>query len=146
VTFGRDPDRLRNEMEDLFADLWQGRRLVGPRRAFRPAVDVSRTEDPPVVTIVCDLAGVDPGDIELSVASGILSITGSRRRPATEQAVYHQIELDYGPFERHVPIGEEVDPGGAEASYDRGLLTVRLPLLAREPQAVKVLIAVVRQR
>jgi HSP20 family protein len=146
VTFGRDLDRLRNEMEDLFSDLWQGRRLVGPRRAFRPAADVYRTDDPPIVTVVCDLAGVDPDDIELSVANGILSIAGMRRRPAAEQAVYHQIELDYGPFERHVPIGEEVDSGGAEAWYDRGLLTVRLPLVKRASRPAKVLIAVVRQR
>ena len=132
-------------MEELFADLWQGRRLVGPRRAFRPAVDVYRTESPPVVTVVCDLAGVDPDDVELSVANGILSITGIRRRPAAEQAVYQQIELDYGPFERRLPIGEEVDTDAAEASYDRGLLTIRLPLVKQAGGPAKVLIAVVRR-
>ena len=132
-------------MEELFSDLWQGRRLAGPRRAFRPAVDVYRTEDPPVVTVVCDLAGVDPEDVRLSVGGGVLSITGLRRRPSAEQAVYHQVELDYGPFERQVPIGEEVDSQGAEAGYDCGLLTVRLPLVKRESRPSKVLIAVVRK-
>jgi HSP20 family protein len=141
-----DFDRLRSEMEDLFADLWQGRRLVGPRRGFRPAVDVYRTDRPPVVTVVCDLAGVDPADVELSVADGVLSITGVRRRAsAGEQAVYHQIELDHGPFERRIPIGEEVDSDRAEAAYDRGLLTVRLPLVRQPRPPAKVLIAVVRK-
>jgi len=145
VTFGHDLDRLRAEMEELFSDLWQARRIAGPRRAFRPAADVYRTEDPLVVTVVVDLAGVDPADVELTVAEGVLSITGVRRRPAAAQCVYHQIELDYGPFERHIPIGAEVDPDGAQAAYVHGLLTVRLPLLREESRPARVLIRVERR-
>lgn len=132
-------------MEELFSDLWQGRRLVGGRRGFRPAADVYRTDDPPVVTVVCDLAGVDPADVELSVADGVFSIAGFRRRPAAGEAVCHQMELDFGPFERRIPIGEEVDSDAAEAVYERGLLTVRLPLLRQPARPTKVLITVVRR-
>ena len=41
-------------------------------------------------------------------------------------------------------VGTDVDPSGAEANYDRGLLTVRLPVLAVPPAPVRVVIAVVR--
>jgi HSP20 family molecular chaperone IbpA len=68
-----------------------------------------------------------------------------RRRAAAEQAVYHQMELDYGPFERYVPIGEEVDSDAATATYDRGLLTVRLPLVKQQARPANVMIAVVRK-
>ena len=54
------------------------------------------------------------------------------------------MELDYGPFERRVAVGEDIDPAGAEAGYDRGLLTIRLPVLATPPAPVRVVIAVVR--
>ena len=83
-----DLDRLRSEMEELFSDLWQGRRLAGVRRAFRPAVDVYRTDVPPAVTVVCDLARVAPRAGALSVSRGGRSITGGRRglrRPTAER-------------------------------------------------------------
>jgi HSP20 family protein len=143
VTFGRDLDRLRSEMEELLSQRWRQRRPSG-RRGFQPAVDVYHTDDPPLLTIVAELAGVEPGDVELSVAGGILTIAGTRRRLLPGQARYHQIELDWGAFERHIAVGEEVDTEQAEASLDRGLLTVRLPLIQRTPRSTRVLITVVR--
>jgi HSP20 family protein len=74
----------------------------------------------------------------------VLVVSGLRRRRPPGSAVYQQMELDYGPFERRVPVGSDVDPSGAEANYDRGLLTVRLPVLAAPPAPVRVVIAVVR--
>jgi HSP20 family protein len=97
------------------------------------------------VTVVVDLPGVDPADVTLSLSEGILSIAGSRRRPAAERAVFDQIELDYGPFERHVAIPDDVDADGAEAAFDRGLLVVRLPLRRERTQRSRVSITVVRR-
>lgn len=143
VTFGRDLDRLRSEMEELLSNRWQSRRLGG-RRGFEPAVDVWRTDDPPLLTVIGDLAGVEASDIQLSLAGGVLTIAGIRRRPATGQGLYHQIELDWGPFERQIAVGEDVDTDNAEASLDRGLLVIRLPLLHKPPRPTRVLIAVMR--
>ncbi len=146
MPFEHDLDRLRSEMEELFSDLWRGRRLAGARSGFRPAADVFRTEEPPVITVVLDLAGIDPGDVELTVGGGVLTVAGVRRRPSPQEAVYHQIELDYGPFERHIPVGEEIDPDEARASYDRGLLTITLPLVRAPARPAKVSITVVTRR
>jgi HSP20 family protein len=146
MPFEHDLDRLRSEMEELFSDLWRGRRLAGARSGFRPAADVFRTEEPPVITVVLDLAGIDPGDVELTVGGGVLTVAGVRRRPSPQEAVYHQIELDYGPFERHIPVGEEIDPDEARASYDRGLLTITLPLVRAPVRPAKVSITVVTRR
>src|SRR5918999_5074682 len=93
-------DSFRSEMEELFADLCQVPRLVGRRRAFRPRVDAYRTEEPPQLTIVVELAGVDPSEVEVTVADGVLLVAGIRRREVKDRAVYRHIELDYGPFER----------------------------------------------
>ncbi len=143
VSVGRDLDRLRGEMGELLSHRWQSRRLGG-RRGFEPAVDVIRVDKPPFLTVLCDLAGVEAADIQLSLASGVLTIAGIRRRPPIGPGLYHQIELDWGPFERQIAIGEDVDTDHAEASLERGLLTVRLPLLHRPPRPARVLIAVVR--
>jgi HSP20 family protein len=139
----RDLDWLRAEMDELFSDIARsGRRRA--RRGFRPAVDVFRTDEPAEVVVTVDLAGVDPADVELTFADGVLVVSGLRRRRPPGRAVYQQMELDYGPFERRIPVGSDVDPSGAEANYDRGLLTVRLPVLAAPPAPVRVVIAVVR--
>lgn len=145
MTLERDFDRLRSEMEELFSDLWQARRRAPARRSFRPAADVYRTDDPPAVTVVVDLAGVDPADVELSFGNGVLSIVGVRRRTASERALYDQIELDHGPFERHLPIADEVNADAAQATFERGLLVVTLPLRPERSQPSKVEIIVVRR-
>jgi HSP20 family protein len=135
----KDMDRLKTEMEELFADLCQVPRLVASRRGFRPPVDVYRSEDPPSLTIVVELPGVDPADAELALADGFLVVRGVRRRHAGEQRFVH-MEMNYGPFERRVPVNESIDPEAAEATYARGLLTVKLPIAERpsRPFLVKI--------
>ncbi len=141
----RDRERLQSEMEELFSDLGRARPVARRRRAFRPPADVFRTDDPPTVTVVCELAGVDPAEIHLEISDGVLTIAGVRRRPPSESVHYQQVELDYGPFERLIGVGGDVDGNRAEAVYDRGILTVRLPLEAKREQPVTLYVAVVRQ-
>jgi HSP20 family protein len=132
----KDVDRLKTEMEELFADLCQVPRLVASRRGFRPAVDVYRAEDPPAVIVVVELAGVDPADTELALADGTLVVRGTRRR-STQQRILH-MEIDYGSFERQVSLPETVDAEAAEASYVRGLLVVTLPIAERPSRKLTV--------
>jgi HSP20 family protein len=132
----KDVDRLKTEMEELFADLCQVPRLVASRRGFRPAVDVYRAEDPPVVIVVVELAGIDPANTELALADGTLVIRGARRR-STQQRILH-MEIDYGSFERQVSLPENVDAEAAEASYVRGLLVVTLPIAERPSRKLTV--------
>ena len=128
-------------MEELFADLCQVPRLAARKGGFRPAVDVFRTEDPPAINIVVELAGVDPAEVDLSVGDGALVVSGRRGRERGERRVYQHIEIDYGRFERRVVLGEPVDVEAAEAAYERGLLTIRLPVAKRQSGAVHVQIA-----
>jgi HSP20 family protein len=132
----KDMDRMKTEMEELFADLCQVPRLVASRRGFRPAVDVYRAESTPAVTVVVELAGVDPADTEVTMADGVLLISGVRRR-STRHRILH-MEVDYGPFEREVAIPEAVDPEAAEATYVRGLLVITLPIAERTPRKLTV--------
>jgi HSP20 family protein len=99
-------------------------------------VDVYRAEDPPVVIVVVELAGVDPADTELALADGTLVVRGARRR-STQQRILH-MEIDYGSFERHVSLPETVDAEAAEASYVRGLLVVTLPIAERPSRKLTV--------
>jgi HSP20 family protein len=133
----KDTDRLKSEMEELFADLCQVPRLVASRRGFRPAVDVYRSQDPPAVTVVFELPGVDPEATEIALADGVLVVSGARRREAGEQRIVH-MEIDYGRFERRIAIAEPVDAEAAEATYARGLLLVTLPIAERPSRPLRV--------
>ena len=130
---------MKSEMEELFADLCQVPRLVARRAGFRPALDVYRTDDPPAVTVVVELAGIDPDEVDAAVVDGVLIIRGRRSPPARDRRVYQHIEIDYGIFERRVQLNEEVDSEAAKATYENGLLSIHLPL-TRKAAAVKVTI------
>lgn len=131
---------LRNEIDELFGDLWQVSRLSGLRRAFRPEVDSFVSDDPPTFTVVVNLAGIDPDQVHVTAREGALVISGERRRQPCEGRVYQQIEIEYGPFERLVQLPGDVDLARAKARYDQGLLTIEFPIAAKTeaPQPVPI--------
>jgi HSP20 family protein len=140
--YKRNPDRFQRELQELFSDLWQVPGFVGARGGFRPHVDCFRTEEPPAVTLIVELAGVDPDDVEVVVGEQTVVVRGTRRRPMPACRVsYRHLEIEYGPFERRLALTEDVDPGGAEATYSDGLLKIALPL-AQRPRSGKVSISI----
>jgi HSP20 family protein len=143
VTSRRDIDWLRGEIEDLFSDLWQVPRFAA-RGSFRPQVDCYRTQEPPEITVVVEIPGIDPNDVQIVATPQALLVTGERRRPSGDGRVYQQMELDYGPFRRELVLSEDVDPERGRASYQNGLLTIVLPLAQRAPTTTKVPIEVRR--
>jgi HSP20 family protein len=130
----RDVDRLQEEIEELFADLWHVPRFAGTRHGFRPNVDCFHTDDPHSLTVVVELPGVEPETIEVVAAERLLVVAGERVRPQVQGRVYQQMEIEYGPFQRNVRLGENVDPKGARASFRHGVLTVELPVVERPPR------------
>ena len=130
---------MKSEMEELFADLCQVPRLVARRAGFRPALDVYRTDDPPTITVVVELAGIDPDAVDAAVVDGVLVVRGRRARPAG-QRFYQHIEIDYGVFERRVQLNEAVDSDAVSATYANGLLSIHLPVAKKSPTAVTVTI------
>jgi HSP20 family protein len=141
----RDIDRLQGEIEELFADLWQVPRFSGLRRGFRPAVDCFHTDEPHQLTIVVELAGVEPESVTLVAEERAVTISGERRRPRVAGQVYQQMEIEYGAFRRTINVAEDVDVAAASAAYERGLLTIVLPIAERPPRAEPVSIDVVRK-
>jgi len=140
----RDIDRLQGEIEELFADLWQVPRFSGLRHGFRPAVDCFHTTDPHELTVVVELPGVDPETVHIVVEERSLTISGERPRPRIEGQVYQQMEIEYGAFQRSLRLAEEVDVASASASYERGLLTITIPIAERLARAEPVTIVVRR--
>lgn len=138
----RNTDELQQEIQELFSDLWQVPRFSGLRAGFRPHVDCFRTED--ALTVVVEIPGIEGDKVDLFVAEGTLYLSGTRVRPRVEGQVYQQMEIDYGPFRRQVALGADVDVTHARAAYERGILTIVLPLAQRPPARERVVIEVRR--
>jgi HSP20 family protein len=128
-------ERMRREVDELYGD------VVGamtPRGGFSARPDVLFAKEPPRAIVQAELAGIDLSDLELQVDGRVLTISGLRRPPAAEDAVYQQLEIEHGRFQRSVDLGVEVDPDAATASYHDGLLRVELPLVRPESRSRSV--------
>ena len=140
----RDVDKLQEEIEELFADLWQVPRFSGMRHGFRPKVDCFHTDEPHALTVVVELPGVDAQSVRVVAGERLLVIAGERRRPQAPGRVYQQVEIEYGPFQRQVRLVEDVDPEHARARFEHGVLTIELPVVEQAPPAGRFRITVER--
>ncbi len=138
----RDVDKLQEEIEELFADLWQVPRFSGIRHGFRPNVDCFHSDDPHTLTVVVELPGVDPQSVQVVAGERVLAIAGERKRPKVPGRVYQQMEIETGPFQRQVRLVEDVDPSRATATLENGVLTVVLPVDEQATVTGQITIAV----
>jgi HSP20 family protein len=119
-----DAMRLRRDMNDLLDSFgWRG---TGENAIWAPPVNVR--EDGSSVYVEMEVPGVDPDAVEISIEDRLLRIAGEKRQEVErESETFHVLERRYGRFERSFTLGRAVDPEAIEASYDAGVLTVRLP-------------------
>ncbi|MEA2407477.1 MAG: hypothetical protein QOE69_1596 [Thermoleophilaceae bacterium] len=130
-------DRMRREMDELFGDVFEGRRVMRGR-GFTPRVDVYYTDNPPRAVVKVDLAAVDPADVALEIRGRQLVIVGERRPREAGGRLYQQVEIEHGPFRRVVELGADVVAEEASASYVDGVLQVEIPLAAPEQTVRRV--------
>jgi HSP20 family protein len=98
-----------------------------PRDAgFVPPLDVHESQD--AYTVKVSLPGVKPEDVNIQYQQGALAISGEVQEDQTrEQGGYHIRERRTGRFSRALRLPEAVNPDKAEASFENGVLTLRLP-------------------
>jgi HSP20 family protein len=133
-----DVEKLHNEVLRAFNDscVVAARHFSG--RGFRPAADAYFEEDTREIVVRFDLPGLIMGDIELLVDRRELVVRGERTFQTREGRVYQQVEMDYGPFERRVRLMVDVKPEVTTATYEAGILEVRLTLTSQEPGAHRI--------
>ena len=103
---------------------------------MRLPLDAYATEDAFVLTAY--LPGVDPEAVEITFEGEELTIRGSFG-PQAENAEYLKRELYHGSFERRLTFNVPVNADGIEATYELGVLTLRVPKAeAIKPKQIKV--------
>lgn len=101
-----------------------------PEEEGQLTVDVYQTDDE--IVIKSTIAGVTADDIDISITNEMVTIKGSRKQEEKikEQDYYYQ-ELYWGSFSRSIILPEEIDADKAKATMKNGVLTLRLPKLAK---------------
>ena len=93
-------------------------------------VDVYQTEYD--IVIKSTIAGVTVEDIDIAITNDMVTIKGSRNHDEEIDAEsYYYQELYWGPFSRSIILPEDIDVEKASASMKNGVLTLRLPKLAK---------------
>jgi HSP20 family protein len=121
-------DRFRRDMDELFDRFFGegGYRSSSGRMPTWPAVESFIKDGNWVMRF--DLPGVEPKDIEVSVAGDTLTIRASRERRSDDGNQEFQMrEVSYGRFERSLTLPKGVESGQIKASYQHGVLELTMP-------------------
>ena len=115
-------------------------RFVRETTVFRPSMDVTRTDGELVLT--AELPGISADEVDVSLDGDILTIKGekSEEREVSEEDRYIR-ERTFGSFSRRIVVPDGVSADGIDASFDNGVLTVRVALpdeKAIEPRRIPV--------
>jgi HSP20 family protein len=125
----RELNSLQNEMNRLFSTFFDtptGGNGTASARRWIPAMDLVETEDHYVLT--ADLPGLGQEDINLEFEGDVLTLSGERKAEQTERKDgYYRIERANGAFSRSLTLPEGVDPDAVTATFDKGVLEVRIP-------------------
>jgi HSP20 family protein len=136
----RELNSLQQEMNRLFSTFFDTPTAGNgsPTRRWIPAMDLVETDDHYVLT--ADLPGLSQDDIDLEFEGDVLTLSGERRSEHAERNEgYYRLERATGSFSRSLTLPEGVDPDAVEATFDKGVLTVRIPKPEqRKPKKVAI--------
>ncbi|MDV6014081.1 Hsp20/alpha crystallin family protein [Haloechinothrix sp. LS1_15] len=125
----RELDRLTQQVFGGNGGTWQ-------RPASMP-MDAYRSGDEFVVKF--DLPGVSADSIDLDVERNVLTVKAERAAETDEQADVQVAERPRGVFSRQLFLGETLDTDNIKASYDNGVLTIRIPVAEKaKPRKISI--------
>jgi HSP20 family protein len=128
IHLGRGFEEMESQVEQMMDDMLHLRRAFVPRsgQCWGPPMDLYETQAQ--IIILMEMAGLKSDQIQVIMDRGMLKISGLRANPIQEpDRRVHQMELDFGPFERRVRVRVPVVLDGIEATYRDGFLVIRVP-------------------
>ncbi len=124
----KELDRFRRDFDDLLDRFLGGRAAPTLSRASEHPALESFIDNGKLV-VRADLPGIDPKDLEITVAGDTLTIRAKRQEQHEERARnYLHREVVYGNVERSLRLPEGVNPDEVKASYRDGVLELTAPV------------------
>lgn len=136
--FDRWADSFGMRLPDVFGnrlpELW------GAGREMGGVIRIEEIADDDGITIRGELPGIDPDeDVEITVDNGRLNISAERRqREETTEDGRCRTEFRYGSYRRSLTLPAGTDTSEITATYNDGILEVRIPIDGAEAEAARI--------
>jgi HSP20 family protein len=125
----REFDRLAGQMF--------GTAAAGGVTTMAMPMDLYRSGDHFVLH--CDLAGIDPGSVQVDVDGKVLSIRAERTPRTDSDVQWVRRERATGVFERRLTLGDGLDLDNIAATWQDGVLTLTIPVAeAAKPRRIPI--------
>ena len=130
--FSSEINRLFDTIFDPAANANRG------QQRWSPAMDLVEAEDH--FLLKADLPGLGEDDVAIEVQDNVLTVSGERKAEhESRKEGYYRIERASGSFQRSLTLPEGVNAQAIEASFDKGVLEVRIPKpQERKPRRISI--------
>jgi len=125
---GRDFESVQQRMERMMDNIFDEMRptMFSMEKVWKPPVDIYETAEELIVLV--EVAGMSKKSISVTIENNMLKISGIRSdyAPASKKRM-HQMEIDYGKFERLIRISIPINADKTSAHYKEGFLRITIP-------------------
>jgi HSP20 family protein len=135
MTLLMKPEPFSSEIHRLFNTLFDEGAV---QQRWVPAMDLFEADDHFVLK--ADLPGLSEEDVSIEIRDNALTIGGERKAEhESRERGWYRVERATGRFQRSLTLPEGVDPDSVAASFDRGVLEVRIPKPeAKKPRRIQI--------
>jgi HSP20 family protein len=108
--------------------------------AARPAaMPMDAWQEDGEFVVAFDLPGVKIDSVDLNVERNVLTVRAERQDPTQPNVEMVASERPRGVFSRQLILGDTLDPDNIKASYDQGVLTLRIPVSEQaKPRKIEI--------
>jgi HSP20 family protein len=133
---------MREMMDSIFEDMFSDWPMMRVRpfewrmEQFTPIIDVIDEENR--IRVEAEVPGMNPEDLELTVAGDSLILKGEKKEEKEEQEKGMRYrERSFGSFQRVIPLPGDIEKDKVEARFKNGVLHVILPKSAQAMERAK---------
>ena len=137
---GRELRTMRSLMDRFFDEPFFSSPALWSQRGDNFPVPLDVIEEDGQYVVKASMPGITPEDVEITLTENVLTIKGeTQRENEKNDSSYHVRERHYGSFLRHLTLPVPVSADKVEATFENGVLTLRLPKSeAAKPKKIAV--------
>ncbi|MBN2427232.1 MAG: Hsp20/alpha crystallin family protein [Deltaproteobacteria bacterium] len=90
------------------------------------------------LVIKAEVPGIEKGDLDIKISENVITISGEKKREEkVEEEDYYFHERASGSFRRQIPLPQGTDAEKAKATFQDGVLEIRMPKTEEAKEKVK---------
>ena len=119
------PLSLLDEMDRITREMWDAWRPFTLEHSLVPQADIY--EEKGQLVMKTELPGIDKEDLDITLEGDRITIKAEKKEEVNEDAIHHTRERYYGQYFRSVTLPYHIEKGEISATFDNGVLELRLP-------------------